>query len=244
MIPKKIHYCWLSNDVMPEKLQHCIESWKINLPHYEIIRWDLTKFPLEKNVWVRQAYERKKYAFAADYIRIYALVTEGGIYLDSDVEVLKPFDDLLHLPFFVCKENSPQGIEAATIGAEAGIPWLVKCLEYYDNKTFIGSSGKEQTAVLPSILQDCITRNFDICYIDSHLNFNVKNNTVCVLPMDYFSPKNYVTKKIVVTENTYSIHHFAGTWQPAWKKILLYAWMPLSIKFPRLAVWLKSKIKY
>ena len=115
MIPKKIHYCWLSNDVMPEKLQRCIESWKINLPDYEIIKWDLTKFPLEKNIWVRQAYERKKYAFAADYIRIYALVTEGGIYLDSDVEVLKPFDDLLHLPFFICKENSPQGIEAATI---------------------------------------------------------------------------------------------------------------------------------
>ena len=84
MIPKKIHYCWLSNDVMPEKLQRCIESWKINLPDYEIIKWDLTKFPLEKNIWVRQAYERKKYAFAADYIRIYALVTEGGIYLDSD----------------------------------------------------------------------------------------------------------------------------------------------------------------
>lgn len=99
MIPKKIHYCWLSNDAMPEKLQHCVESWKNNLPDYEIIKWDLKKFPLEKSIWVRQAYERKKYAFAADYIRLYALVTEGGIYLDSDVEVLKTFDDLLHLPF-------------------------------------------------------------------------------------------------------------------------------------------------
>ena len=82
--------------------------------------------------------------------------------------------------------NSPQGVEAATIGAEAGTSWLVKCLEYYNEKTFVDSSGKEQTAVLPSILQDCISRNFDICYIDSPLEFNVKKNTVCVLPMDYF----------------------------------------------------------
>ena len=183
----------------------------MKLPDYEIIKWDLKKFPLEKSIWVRQAYERKKYAFAADYIRLYALVTEGGIYLDSDVEVLKTFDDLLHLPFFICKENSPQGVEAATIGAEAGTSWLIKCLEYYNEKTFVDSSGKEQTAVLPSILQDCISRNFDICYIDSPLEFNVNKNTVFVLPMDYFSPKNYVTKKIVITENTYSIHHFAGT---------------------------------
>ena len=242
MIPKKIHYCWLSNDAMPEKLQRCIDSWKMKLPDYEIIKWDLKKFPLEKSIWVRQAYERKKYAFGADYIRLYALVTEGGIYLDSDVEVLKTFDDLLHLPFFICKENSPQGVEAATIGAEAGTSWLIKCLEYYNEKTFVDSSGKEQTAVLPSILQDCISRNFDICYIDSPLEFNVNKNTVFVLPMDYFSPKNYVTKKIVITENTYSIHHFAGTWQPGWKKTLLYLWVPFSIKFPRLAAWLKQKI--
>ena len=232
MIPKKIHYCWLSNDAMPEKLQRCIDSWKMKLPDYEIIKWDLKKFPLEKSIWVRQAYERKKYAFAADYIRLY----------DSDVEVLKTFDDLLHLPFFICKENSPQGVEAATIGAEAGTSWLIKCLEYYNEKTFVDSSGKEQTAVLPSILQDCISRNFDICYIDSPLEFNVNKNTVFVLPMDYFSPKNYVTKKIVITENTYSIHHFAGTWQPGWKKTLLYLWVPFSIKFPRLAAWLKQKI--
>lgn len=79
MIPKKIHYCWLSNDAMPEKLQRCIDSWKMKLPDYEIIKWDLKKFPLEKSIWVRQAYERKKYAFAADYIRLYALVTASRI---------------------------------------------------------------------------------------------------------------------------------------------------------------------
>ena len=230
MIPKKIHYCWLSNDAMPEKLQRCIDSWKMKLPDYEIIKWDLKKFPLEKSIWVRQAYERKKYAFAADYIRLYALVTEGGIYLDSDVEVLKTFDDLLHLPFFICKENSPQGVEAATIGAEAGTSWLIKCLEYYNEKTFVDSSGKEQTAVLPSILQDCISRNFDICYIDSPLEFNVNKNTVFVLPMDYL--RRILIQFIILQ----------GLGNQGGKKTLLYLWVPFSIKFPRLAAWLKQKI--
>ena len=242
MIPKKIHYCWLSNDAMPEKIQRCIESWRKNLPDYEIVKWDLEKFPLEKNIWVRQAYERKKYAFAADYIRLYALVTEGGIYLDSDVEVLKPFDDLLHLPYFVCKENGPQRVEAATIGAEARTSWLVKSLEYYDGKTFVDSNGKEQTTVLPLILQDCISRNFKIIHIDSPLEFIFEENTVCVLPTDYFSPKSYVTKKVAITENTYSIHHFAGSWQPGWERTLRYLWIHFSIIFPSLAAWLKRKV--
>ena len=108
---------------MPDKLTKCLESWKNKLPDYEIIKWDLNKISLEHNLWIKQAFERKKYAFAADYIRLYALATEGGIYLDSDVEVLKSFNDLLHLPYFICKENSPQGIEAAIIGAEKNTPW-------------------------------------------------------------------------------------------------------------------------
>ena len=85
MIPKIIHYCWLSNDPYPAKIQHCINSWKKKLPGYEIKLWNLQNFPLEKSEWVKQAFEAKKYAFAADYIRCYALYTYGGIYLDSDV---------------------------------------------------------------------------------------------------------------------------------------------------------------
>lgn len=83
---------------MPASFMYNIESWRKNLPDYEFVKWDRKRFPLGKNIWVRQAFERKKYAFAADYIRLYALATEGGIYLDCDVEVLKSFNDLLHLP--------------------------------------------------------------------------------------------------------------------------------------------------
>ena len=240
MIPKKIHFCWLSTDSYPRKIENCIDSWKALLPDYEIIKWDLNKFPLDKCLWVEQAYNARKYAFAADYIRLYALATEGGIYLDSDVEVIKPFDDLLSLPYFICKENSPQGIEAATIGAEAGCEWIMKCLDYYEGKNFIDSQGRPNTRVLPSIIKEIITSNYDIAEVLSPDNIILDNSKVFILPCDYFSPKNYVTKKIKITNNTYSVHHFAGTWQPFWKRWLLFLWVPFSVKFPKIASFLKS----
>ena len=243
MIPKIIHYCWLSNDPLPEKLEQCINSWKKHLPDYEIRKWDLNRFPLNKSLWVQQAYENKKYAFAADYIRLYALATEGGIYLDSDVEVLKSYNDLLDLPYFICQENSPQGIEAATIGAEPGVKWVQECLNYYTNKPFIDTNGKMHTDVLPSILKKCITHSFTIIPIQNTTEFIKDESIVCVLPKDYFSPKNYVNKKIKITSNTYSIHHFAGTWQPLWKRILLKIWVPFSVKYPQLAEKIKKVLK-
>ncbi len=243
MIPKRIHYCWLSDEPLPEKLQRCIESWHKYLPDYSIIKWDLNRFPLTKSIWVKQAFERRRYAFAADYIRLYALATEGGIYLDSDVEVLKSFDNLLHLPYFICKENSPQGIEAAIIGAEVNTPWIIECLRYYEGKTFVSPDGKEQTQVLPSILKKCIDEHFHLQEISCPLEFDYSPDSVCVLPMDYFSPKNYVTKKIRITNNTYAIHHFAGTWQPLWKKLLLRVWVPLTVKFPIQTSWLKKILR-
>ena len=244
MIPKVIHYCWLSNDPLPEKLQLCIASWKKYLPDYKIIKWDLHRFPLDKSIWVKEAFEHKKYAFAADYIRLYALATEGGIYLDSDVEVLKSFEDLLQYPYFVCVENSPQGVEAATIGAEKGTAWICKTLEYYKNKHFVESNCTFNTAVLPYIIKKTIENNFTLKFINNPSEFIDDKKIVCILPSDYFSPKNYVTKKKHITQNTYSIHHFAGTWQPLWKKILLRVWVPLSVKFPRFTQHIKRIFRF
>lgn len=239
MIPKKIHYCWLSDDSMPEKLQQCIDSWKKYLPDYELVKWDLQRFPLAKNAWVREAFISRKYAFAADYIRLYALATEGGIYLDSDVEVLKSFDPLLDLPYFVCKENSPQGLEAAAIGAEKGCFWVVRCLHYYDGKHFTEPSGKHNTKVLPALLKETITENYALKYVSQPSEIIRDEKTVYVLPSDYFSPKSVANGKIYLTDNTYSIHHFAGTWVPAWKKMILKVWIPFSIKYPKVAEALK-----
>ncbi len=240
MIPKKIHYCWLSNDPLPEKLKSCIESWNRYLPDYEIVKWDLKRFPLDKSIWVKQAFESKKYAFAADYIRLYALATEGGIYLDSDVEVVKPYDDLLNLPYFVCKENSPEGIEASTIGVDLNCEWIKKCYEQYEDRSFINPDGSMNTQVLPVVIERIIRKFYNLVQVDAPSQVLNDADNVYLLPFDYFSPKNYITKNITLTSNTYSIHHFAGTWQPWWKKFLLFFWLRFKVVFPKLASLLKK----
>ena len=127
MIPKIIHYCWLSNDPVPSDLQKYMQTWKVKLPDYEFIKWDFKRFPKGKSKWVDQAFDKKKYAIAADYIRLFALYNYGGIYLDMDVEVLKSYDDLLPLSSMICFEANGTTIEAATIGSEKGCIWVKKC---------------------------------------------------------------------------------------------------------------------
>lgn len=114
MIPKIIHLCWLSDNDYPPKIKRCLKSWQKYLPEYKIMLWDTKRFNLDESIWVKQAFTKKKYAFAADYIRFYALYNYGGIYLDSDVEVLKNFDDLLQFPYFMGTEKAGT-IEAAIL---------------------------------------------------------------------------------------------------------------------------------
>lgn len=213
MIPKIIHYCWISGDPFPEKIQHCYDSWKKALPDYQIVVWDYKKAHAIGSRWVNQAIAAKKYAFAADYIRFYALYNYGGIYLDSDVEVLKPFDDLLDLHYFIGKEkDSPGGIEAAVIGAEKGIPWIKSCLDYYKNRRFIGLSGELNTTPLPIVMRHEIEHSYKLVNCDDKEMWKWSEDTVCIFPTDWFSPKSWKTLQVLPTPNTYSIHHFSGSW--------------------------------
>ncbi|MDR1896540.1 MAG: glycosyl transferase [Prevotellaceae bacterium] len=212
MIPKIIHFCWLSDDTYPSKIEKCINSWKKFMPDYELIKWDKNKFPLENNIWVRQAYETKKYAFAADYIRLYALYHYGGIYLDSDVEVLRSFDDLLHLPYFMGFDTT-NNIEAAVIGVSVGNEWIGECLKYYNNRTFIDKTGKLDTATLPMIMKGQIERSMKFKKVES-IEFPNETGEIYLFPCEYFSPKNVENGNMEITENTYSIHHFSMSWLP------------------------------
>jgi mannosyltransferase OCH1-like enzyme len=214
MIPKIIHYCWLSGDPYPEKIKYCIDSWKKFLPDYEFMLWDLNQFDINSSIWVKEAFEVKKYAFAADYIRLYALYTYGGIYLDTDVEVLRSFDSLLDLKYFIGKENTPHGIEAAILGAEKGTTWIKDCLDYYQNKHFNLGLGKFDTKVLPSIILNILSQKYEIIDIKRKDEID-KNSTnkIYRFPVDYFSPMTWDTHELNITNNTYAIHHFAGTWQ-------------------------------
>lgn len=214
MIPKIIHYCWISGDSFPEKIQKCFDSWKRVLPDYEIVVWDYKKAHAIGSKWVNEAIETKKYAFVADYIRFYALYHFGGIYLDSDVEVLKSFNDLLHLKYFVGKEkDSRGGIEAATIGAEKGLLWVKQCLDYYKNRSFIDKFGELQTIELPYIMRQNLSTKYQLKDCDTLDNWKWSEQTINLFPADWFSPKSWSTLKIVITSNTYSIHHFSASWK-------------------------------
>lgn len=202
-IPKIIHFCWLSGDPYPDLVRCCIQSWKEKLPDYEIILWDKERFDIHSVPWVEQACAAKKWAFAADYIRLYALYNYGGIYLDSDVEVLRSFDDLLERSYFFGREHTPDRIdvshivEAATFGAEPKHPIIKKCLDYYEGRKFKLEDGVFDTTVLPHIMATVLN---DAGVLSE------------LLPMHYFSPKNTRTQIVEANAETYSVHHFNGSW--------------------------------
>ena len=216
MIPKIIHYCWLSNDKFPEIIQKCIDSWKTKLPDYEFMLWDTNRFSLEKSIWVKQAFETKKYAFAADYIRLYAVYNYGGIYMDTDVEVLKNLDELLELPYFIGTEGDGI-IEAGVFWSEIKANWLADCLSHYDEKEFINVDGSLNTMTLPKIMMQQIEPKRKIVETTKEAIFEnrelLKDNEVLYLfPKEYFCAKNLGTGALENTNNTYTIHHFAMSW--------------------------------
>jgi len=177
--------------------------------------WDTNRFEIDKHIWVRQAFENKKYAFAADYIRFYALYHYGGIYLDSDVEVIKSFDDLLHLPYFVGLENAGT-IEAAVMGAEKGCEWVKHCLDYYENRTFIKSDGSFDIRKLPEIMDEVIKKYKTIELIEgdeiASLTPEKISEAVKVFPSHFFSPKIFDSRQVMIHPETYTIHHYQNSW--------------------------------
>mgnify|MGYP003293263601 CR=1 FL=1 len=219
MIPKIIHFCWLSNDPIPEKLQRCMDSWKKHLSDYEFMLWNFDRFPQGKSKWVDDAFNNKKYAFAADYIRMYALYNYGGIYLDMDVEVLKSFDDFLGLRTMICYENHKElsNLEVAAFGVELNSKWVEDCLKYYDSREFVNEDGSFNTKVLPVIVAEQLKNagyRTKLVKSISEAKEIEKSNTIPVFDFVYFSPKCYETGEMSVASSTYSIHHFAGSWLP------------------------------
>jgi hypothetical protein len=217
MIPKIIHYCWLSGDAYPEKIQYCINSWKKIIPDYEFVLWDTNRFPLDSCQWVKEAFEAKKYAFAADYIRLYAVYNYGGIYLDSDVEVFKRFDNLLRLPYFIGHEGSEDCVEIAAFGAEKGIPWIKDCLDYYSGRHFKRDDGSFDIRVLPNIVHDIISEKYQIKNISRIEDFEYNSNILNVFPKDWFCANVHINTydiepTYIISKSSYCVHHFANSW--------------------------------
>ncbi|MFZ0280663.1 MAG: glycosyltransferase [Bacteroidales bacterium] len=231
MIPKKIHYCWLSGEDMPSNIQMCINSWKEIMPEYELILWDKDRFEIKSVLYVEEACKAKKWAFAADYIRSYALYKEGGIYMDSDVLVKKKFDQFLKYDFFTSvRYNSSVirkrktldllnedgtakipftrkpgfGIQAAVLGSIKGHPYLEDCLAYYSDKHFIIDDRSISNQILASDLYAMLAEKYGYKYKNElqHLN-----NNMLILPSEIFAGDLEEA-----TDNSYAIHYCAGSW--------------------------------
>ena len=207
MIPKIIHYCWFGRGQMPDLAIRCIKSWQQYLPDYELKLWNEDHFDINSNQYVKEAYEARKFAFVTDYVRLYALYTEGGIYMDTDVEIVRPLDDLLHLPAFSGYEsnkynNFPTGLMASD---KNGI-WVKEQLDYYIDKHFFRADGTyDMTTNTQTISNIMISNGFKL---DG--KYKVYKNDMHCFPKDYFCPKTS-TGVLKLTKNTYCIHHFAGS---------------------------------
>ena len=209
MIPKIIHLCWLSGDKFPPLIQKCIDSWKLHLPDYEIWLWDTKRFDVNSVLWTKQAFECKKYAFAADFIRLYALYNYGGIYLDSDVLVYKNFDDLLDLPYFI-GEDFVHLFEPAVVGCEPRNEMIGVVLRRYDNRAFVNADGVYDMCTLPIIYRQELMSSYRFKKIKNKSEFIDKESLINVFSFDFFNSRDYIGD--VQYPNSYCSHCFVGSW--------------------------------
>lgn len=206
MIPKIIHYCWFGGKPLPEKAIICINSWKKYLPDYRIIEWNESNFDINSNKYVKEAYEKHKWAFVTDYVRLYALYTVGGIYMDTDVEVIKTFDSFLKLKGFSGFER----IDAVPTGIMASVKnhkFIKELLFEYCDLHFINDDGTlDQTTNVVRITNAAVAHGLKLDNTMQEIQGFV------FFPKDYFCPKNPRTLEIEITNNTVTIHHFEGSW--------------------------------
>ena len=206
MIPKKIHYCWFGGKELPVLAKKCIASWKKYCPDYEIIEWNESNFDLNMNNYVAEAYKSKKWAFVSDVARLYALYTEGGIYMDTDVEVVKNLDEFLNneaFSGFEAYDRIPTGI----MGCSKNNELFKFLLNYYSDKHFINDDGSINTTTNVTI----ITNELSSKGLNKNNTYQIVNGFT-LYPCEYFCPLDYETKKLNKTNNTYTIHWFNGSW--------------------------------
>ena len=207
MIPKIIHYCWFGRGKKSELIERCIESWKTFCPDYEIIEWNEDNFDVNSCEYTKEAYEEKKWAFVSDFARLKIIYDNGGIYLDTDVELIKPIDDLLINKGFMGFDE--KGIVATGLGfgAEKGNEIIGEFLKDYDDIPFVLEDGSFDLTPCPDRNTDALVR----------LGMDIKNTNqtfmdMVFLPREYLCPMDYYTGKKTITQNTYSIHHYSASW--------------------------------
>ena len=227
---------------MPELAQNCIESWKKYLPEYELRLWNEDTFDLDMYPYAREAYDNRKFAFVTDVVRLWALEKFGGVYMDTDVEIMRPLGELMELPAFTGYEASQSN--APVTGLMASAPhgvWVKEQLAYYEGKHFVNPDGTlDLTPNTITIADIMVASGFKI---DG--KYQVYKNDMHVFPVDYFCPLTS-TRVLKLTKNTYCIHHFAGSWVEKTRGQLVKEWIITHIigrKLTDKIVQLKRKLR-
>lgn len=209
LIPKKIHYCWFGEKPIPAELQKCMDSWKRFCPDYEIIRWDESNYDIHKSPYMEQAYAQKKWGFIPDIARLDILYQHGGIYLDTDVELIRNLDELLYQPAFCGVEAWGTVGGGAALGAQAGNPVLKVMLDLRNSMPVLMEDGTlNQTAsgycdTLPLLSMGlCLNGETQV----------IANGMMTVYSANFFLPFDYTSGVTNLTQNTFSIHHYSGSW--------------------------------
>lgn len=225
-IPKKIHYCWFGGNPLPESAIKCIKSWKKFFPEYQIIEWNEDNYDVHKIPYIREAYEAKKYAFVSDYARFDILYHEGGVYFDTDVEVIKTFDDIISKGGFMgCEKDgvdentSIAGSETIAVApglglaTEAGTELYQEILHYYETQHFLNNDGSYNQETV-------VTKTTNLLF-----QYGLKNikgiqyiSGVTIYPKDFFNPYSFDTHKLDITENSRSIHRYDASWKTKGEK--------------------------
>lgn len=221
MIPKTINYCWFGKNPLPISAERCIASWKKNMPEYEIKEWNEDNFDINLIPFTKEAANMKKYAFVSDYARLWILYNYGGIYFDTDVEVIKPLNKILEKGAFMGFEKNIKTPSAAInvnpglgFACEAGNPIIKEIMDCYKTTHFI-VNGEPQFITIVTITTNILKK-----YGLQVSNTPIKVKDFTIYPWEYFCPIEYLSNKLEITENTYTIHHYTESWM-SWKQKLM-----------------------
>ena len=215
-IPKTIHYCWFGGNPLPELAKKCIASWRKYLPDYEIKEWNEQSFDVHQAIYTDEAYRLKNYAHVSDYARFWILYHYGGIYFDTDVEVIRPIDDLLVRGSFMgfeCQEgtpfDNPNGNMNPGLGMAVGKghPFFAHMLEFYKHHHYVRWNGKNTGNITLKVTQ--FLDYYHKKVLDGGI---VYVSDLLIYPIEYFCPLNYYTGDLNITDNTRTIHHYMASW--------------------------------
>lgn len=210
MIPKVIHYCWFGGNPLPKSAQKCIRSWKKYFPDYEIKEWNEQNFDVNSIRYTQEAYERKKYAFVSDYARFFILYQYGGLYFDTDVEVIKPMEDLIAKGAFMGIEKDADKVGVAAglgLAAEPNMTIYKEIIDHYNQVPFVDEKGEQIPGTVVKHTTDLLITHGLVLKDEIQ---HVAN--VWIYPNEYFNPLEDATGKLTITPNTRSIHWYSKTW--------------------------------